>query len=32
MTSGFMFARAEYNAAVKPAGPEPMTMTLWDNI
>src|ERR1700730_755855 len=28
MRSGAMFARAEYRAAVRPAGPEPMMMTL----
>ena len=28
MTSGFRFARAEYSAAVSPAGPEPMMTTL----
>ena len=28
MRSGFRFARAVYSAAVSPAGPEPMMMTL----
>src|SRR6266478_5854843 len=28
MRSGAMFARAAYSAAVRPAGPEPMMMTL----
>src|SRR3954468_7770845 len=32
MTSGFRLARAEYSAAVSPAGPDPMTMTLWRDI
>ncbi len=27
MTSGFRLARAEYSAAVRPAGPDPMMMT-----
>src|SRR4029453_8318058 len=27
MMSGFRLARAEYSAAVSPAGPEPMTIT-----
>ena len=28
MSSGFRLARAAYSAAVNPAGPEPMMMTL----
>ena len=28
MSSGFKFARAEYKAAVSPAGPDPMMITL----
>ena len=28
MTSGFRLARAVYSAAVRPAGPDPMMMTL----
>src|SRR5687768_15598808 len=32
MTSGFRLARALYKAAVRPAGPEPITITLRDDM